>query len=224
MTPTLGGGVFSTDQLSKVISDIRIAEKKKQDRGVSREPVQTEDERSASSLKPQQVTAKIYADQKIVEAECFKAMVMQPEGMYKHQLMVNELSNTATGCVPPVNVKAHEDDAKFYTSTSHIDDKTEGKICYGKFVEMDDIVPKKCNSSQQIEGEQFIEYREGHTYWAQKKDSAHKVDGIKKWNLAFRVYATIYSQANPHRASEMIQYVDTINSAAGTWSWENVAY
>ena len=42
-------------------------------------------------------------------------------------------------------------------------------------------------------------------------------------NRPFRIYAAIYSQVNPHRSSEIWQYVFVINSAASMYLWENVA-
>ena len=50
-----------------------------------------------------------------------------------------------------------------------------------------------------------------------------KINGIHKWEQAFRIYAAIYSKANPHRAAEIWQYVDVIHLAAATYSWENVS-
>ena len=39
---------------------------------------------------------------------------------------------------------------------------------------------------------------------------------------AFRVLSGIYSQAFPTRANELLQYVETISSAAETVPWESV--
>ena len=46
---------------------------------------------------------------------------------------------------------------------------------------------------------------------------------MRQWKQAFRVYAAIYSRANPTRAAEIWQYVEIINQAAGTYVLENVA-
>ena len=54
-------------------------------------------------------------------------------------------------------------------------------------------------------------------------EKEHKITNVRKWEQAFRIYAAIYSQANPHRSSEIWQYVFVINSAASTYIWENVA-
>ena len=54
-------------------------------------------------------------------------------------------------------------------------------------------------------------------------DKDSKITNVRRWEQAFRIYAVIYSQANPHRAAEIWQYVYVINSAAATYVWENVA-
>ena len=53
-----------------------------------------------------------------------------------------------------------------------------------------------------------------------KKNS--KITGFRKWEQAFRAYATIYCRKNPLRAKEIWQYILVINTAALNYSWENV--
>ena len=53
-----------------------------------------------------------------------------------------------------------------------------------------------------------------------KKQS--KINGFRRWEQAFRVYATIYCGANPHRAKEIWQYISVINTAASACVWDNV--
>ena len=36
------------------------------------------------------------------------------------------------------------------------------------------------------------------------------------------MYAAIYSEANPHRAAEIWQYMHVINTAAAAFIWDNV--
>ena len=65
--------------------------------------------------------------------------------------------------------------------------------------------------------------KDGMTFLApQEKES--KITGIRKWDQAFRTYAAIYCNANPGRAGELWQYIYTINSAASSYQWDNVAY
>ena len=59
------------------------------------------------------------------------------------------------------------------------------------------------------------------TYQQQKKQGP-VVNCYNKWEEAFRIYAAIYSKANPHRAIEIMQYLDDIKGAAKDNTWESV--
>ena len=61
------------------------------------------------------------------------------------------------------------------------------------------------------------------TYFALAVEKDAKINNIKKWEQAFRVYGAIYSKAKPSRSSEIWQYVHTIHSAPATYQWSNVA-
>ena len=66
--------------------------------------------------------------------------------------------------------------------------------------------------------------REGQTFLTSATNKEPKINGIRHLEQAFHVYAAIYSKANPERASEIWQYIHTINTAASNFVWENVAY
>ena len=65
--------------------------------------------------------------------------------------------------------------------------------------------------------------RDGVSYFVPSTDRETKIDGIKRWEQAFRVYTTIYCKYNPTRAGEILQYVDVNHRAAAIFSWDNVA-
>ena len=65
-------------------------------------------------------------------------------------------------------------------------------------------------------------YRDRHSFFIPAA-SENKINGICRWEQAFRVYAAIYSQANPSCAAEIWQYVHVINTAASAYVWENVS-
>ena len=43
------------------------------------------------------------------------------------------------------------------------------------------------------------------------------INSFKKWKRAFRVYDGIYSKQHPHRAWELIEHINNIEHAAGTF-------
>ena len=65
-------------------------------------------------------------------------------------------------------------------------------------------------------------FRDGHSFFVPAATES-KINGVRKWEQAFRVYAAIYSKANPGRAAEIWQYVHIINVAASAYTWDNVA-
>ena len=82
------------------------------------------------------------------------------------------------------------------------------------------MLPKKRGDENQLE---WIT-KDGMTFLAPIQDCKVKVNNIRKLEQAFRVYAAIYCNANPNRAGEIWQYIYTINSAATSYQWENVAH
>ena len=64
----------------------------------------------------------------------------------------------------------------------------------------------------------------GATYFAPRSRDSPKINSIRKWEQAFRIYAAVYSKANPSRASEIWEYVYVINTAASAYPWECVAF
>ena len=50
----------------------------------------------------------------------------------------------------------------------------------------------------------------------------NRITSIRRWEQAFRVYATIYCAANPLRSKEIWQYIAVINTAAASFIWDNV--
>ena len=87
-------------------------------------------------------------------------------------------------------------------------------------MELERLLPK--NNPRKSEDRLELVNRGGCTYFV-PADRDVKINNIRRWEQAFRVYATIYSGANPSRAVEIWQYVHVINTAASAYQWENVA-
>ena len=172
--------------------------------GKNNDKVQTD-----SSTKDKIKQAKDRADQIILEAEQYKAMVDQPTGNTENIQSLN------------VNQGPGISDDEFFHLTCHIDMNIRSKIEKGGFVELEKLLPRDRND--RTEGKLELVNRDGQTYFApSQRDS--RITNIRRWEQAFRIYAAIYSTANPHRSGEIWQYVYVINSAATTYVWEEVAY
>ena len=155
------------------------------------------------------------AEQAIINAEKFKANIHSSG-------MSNEDS------VPPVDLNFDDNkDEEFSEGTCHVDGPTISKVCRGKFVEVVKLIPKQQAQTMKNEECKRLEFvnRDGMTYYVPStNEREQKITNVRKWEQGFKVYAQIYSKANPHRAAEIWQYIYTINLAASSYHWDNVAY
>ena len=82
--------------------------------------------------------------------------------------------------------------------------------------------PKVYSSGANSNAAQLI-FKDRHPYFMNPADRDRKITGVRRWEQAFRVYAAIYSNANPLRSAEIWQYVYIINKAASSFIWSNVS-
>ena len=118
-----------------------------------------------------------------------------------------------------------DDDDEFFHITCHIDETLKTKIRNGEFVELEKLLQKPTSLTYREEASRLqLINKEGASYLVPAIDKSTKIDGIRKWEQAFRTYSAIYCEAHPTRSVEMLQYIDIINKAALTFSWSNVAH
>ena len=170
--------------------------------------------------------AKDKADKLLIAAEKYKAAVNRPPGMYPNELgeTFSEHLNVDNPVVEPVVVL---DDDDFFHVTCHVDPTIKNKIAKGEYVDLERLLPKYRGSiAGPIDSDQKLNLvmKDGHAFFVPAGNFGNKINGIRKWEQAFRIYAAIYSQANPNRAAEIWQYVHVINVAAASFVWDNVSY
>ena len=137
--------------------------------------------------------ARDLAEKLIVESEQFKASIEKPAGM---------------------------SDDDFFHLVCHIDTATVKKIEAGDYVDLEKLLPSE--GKLDSEEEMVLRYHNGSTFLG-PPPKEKKINSIRKWERAFRIYATIYCRANQSSAGEIWQYIDIINTAAASYTWENVA-
>ena len=114
-------------------------------------------------------------------------------------------------------------DDDFFHLTCHVYPSIIGKIECGEFVDLEKLLVRdKYGGGQQLEGRMEWIHRDGNTFLVPASCDI-KINSVRCWEQAFRVYATIYCGANPHRAKEIWQYVSVINTTAVSYSWDNVS-
>ena len=144
------------------------------------------------------------AQKRTNQAEKYKALIAELPGE-------NFLHNQVTGLT----------DDDFFHLTCHVEPNIIAKIEKGDFVELEKLLAKDKNRRSDENRLEWIQ-TEGNTYLAPVADRVNKISNFRKWEQAFRVYATIYCGAHPQRSKEIWQYVSVISTAASSFVWENV--
>ena len=173
-------------------------------------------------------TARRISEEAILQAERFKAQIQPPTGM-TFSNPIKHCNNNEDDLRSKWEVEnqrylryLESDDDEFFHTTCHIDESIRKKIEKGEFVELEKLLQKRTHFEPQEKRLQLVS-RDGESYFVPPVDKETKIDSVKKWETAFRVYITIYCSANPQRSGEVLQYVDVIHRAAKIFSWDNVA-
>ena len=146
------------------------------------------------------------AEQLIIEAEQFKAAVEAPEGTFRPNNAFKNNVNINTGReMKEVSHDLAVSDNDFFYLTCHIDKGLRSKIENGEFVDLEKLLPQ--DRLQRKTSEKLsLFHKDGETFFA-NDDSNKRINGIRKWEQAFRVYAIIYCRAKPDRSGEIWQYM-----------------
>ena len=113
-------------------------------------------------------------------------------------------------------------DEQYVLVENHVDEVTRRCIVASEFIDLARLLPRDRVQMQQDNHMEMVN-RNGHTYWvpATDKDVA-AINNYGKWQQAFRVFSTIYVEAHPNKAKELMQYSHVIFLASLTFAWENV--
>ena len=168
--------------------------------------------KDVNSKEDREKYAQDIAQRAILEAEKFKATLEHPQGM-----SVDSLANLE-------RLRFWDNDDDFFHIICHIEQQLVEKIQRGEFIELAKLLQKPDHLRGDDEGGKLnLINKDGEEYLIRTKNSAEKVNSIRKWDQAFRTYAAIYCQKHPTRAVEMLQYADVINQAALKFNWESVS-
>ena len=214
----------SSKQISEFVERIRRDESERRSQSIDRSsPRNGTAAREENSTNP---VANL-----VVEAERFKASIEKPSG--NNERNVDVLNESVLELIELLKKKVdvdNDNDDDFMHVTCHIDSNLRTKIGRGEFVELERLLPKTRNqvmnvSSSGSNSEIQLVRRDGASFVIPETVSKeNKITNIRKWEQAFRVYTAIYSEVNTERSAEIWQYVHIINTAAMSYTWENVAF
>ena len=190
-------------------------------------------------------------DQLLVQAEKFKAQVEAPKGRnnlsnfpnynnYTEMLMPYDYEKLRTKFVRPEGLapidseilflRNFDQDDEFFHVTSQIEPALRSKIEQGEYIDLERLLPKDRNSgakgaTEDLNRQLYQLITQGtNTFVDPPVQRSGKITNIRKWDQAFRVFAAIYTNANPERASEIWQYIYVIHTAASANPWDNVYF
>ena len=209
------------EKISNFVDSMRIESSRKsnkRDRRRSNSGYSDDQSQSQSQSPPRrqdrEEVAREVTDHIILESEKFKAQLVAPKGMPSRIDSNIEL------------LRKLDNDDDFFHTPCHIEPALKLKIEQGEFIDLDKLLPidKGAGGVSMAQDNRLgLVYEDGEAFLAPAK-KVNKINSFRKWDTAFRVYSTIYTEANPHRASELLQYVQVIHLAASNNPWENVAF
>ena len=174
--------------------------------------------------------------QQMMMGNCNTQTILDPQqlmiGNVGRESNMQDLSGSGSVTVARNNTEAMRQvigsgisDDDFFHLTCHIEPTSKKKIENGEYVDLDKLLPKEntFHGRQVSSNETKLEciQSEGSTYLVPAKTSS-RVNCFRRWEQAFRMYATIYCTQNPNRAREIWHYISVINTASLSYNWDNV--
>ena len=112
-------------------------------------------------------------------------------------------------------------DEDFCLVAAHVDEGLKRRIEQGDYADFARLILQEC--SEEEDGRLELIYKQDAAYWLPAVNQNYsEINSFARWEQAFRVFADIYTRANPGRVPELIQYNHLISTAVLTFSWENV--
>ena len=150
----------------------------------------------------------------IRDAERLKARVYQAPGKTNENQQVQHFERT--------KVFSHLLDDDYMMVASHIEDSLIKKIEVGGYVDFAKLLPKDRVMNEEDTRMEMIN-KGGLSFWVPISDREKvSINSLDRWDSAFRVYMKIFTQFDPDRAAELVEYCHVIHSIVDTYAWHNV--
>ena len=111
-------------------------------------------------------------------------------------------------------------DERYTLVGANVDGSMRKKIQDGEYIDFARLVPRDKVIMQQEDRLELVNLNGKPSF--RSINEGEIINNFGKWEQAFRVFSTIYTDAHPHKAKELIQYNHIIYSTALTWIWSNV--
>ena len=156
------------------------------------------------------------------EAEDSAARVYDVPGNNLENYVDNQLTEmrreVQVGGIPHTELSCLIDE-DYMLVANHLDETLKAKIIANQYVDFSKLLNR--DRSEDENQKMTLVNRGGLSYWIPLEKS-NSIGNYVKWEQAFRVFLHVYSSKFPTKATELIQYNHTIQTAANSYSWDNV--
>ena len=164
-------------------------------------------------MQQKKVTHEDQADQIIKDAECSKARMYDVKGKSPNNFDTRGLSNGLS------TIQMDED---YQMLDTHVHENTRKKILEFEYVEFSKLISKNRFMNEQDQHLELVN-KNGRTFLTLVTDREMvQISSYIKWEQAFRIYSNILTTCYPQKATEVLQYGHTIQTASMSYVWENM--
>ena len=114
-------------------------------------------------------------------------------------------------------------DEDYQMIDSHLDDNLRDKILKWEYVDFSKLIPKSKGGWEEEHQRLEIINKNGVSFLSlvSERESV-QITSYSKWEQAFRIYSNVVTLKYAQKGPELLQYNHTIQTAATTYTWENV--
>ena len=113
-------------------------------------------------------------------------------------------------------------DKEYAIIGAHVVENQRCKIIAHKYIDFGGLIPREKVTSK---GDKQLEivHKDGQMYFQPIAECENiGINSVAKWDQAFRIYCTVYTETHSHRTPKMLQYSHIIHHTAQLFVWDNV--
>ena len=196
------------EQITKILGQVRLGVASTSGATKQQDQTAQDDDRAND---PREIARK-QVEEAILDAEKNRATISAPQG-----------KGTRVPSASVNDVAFIDGQASHFTC--HLDDAMILKIQNGEFVELEKLLPKpKFYKGEDKRMDVIANNGQPYLVPVSERENYNRITNVRRWDDAFRVYTAVFSQANPSRGHELIEYLHQIHQAASSFVWDNVMY
>ena len=114
-------------------------------------------------------------------------------------------------------------DQDYQMIDSHVEESLRNKVQGFEYVDFSKLLPRSKGCRDEDGQRLEIINKNGVSYLSPVEDrDVTSINSYFKWEQAFRIFSNIITSKFPNKATELLQYNHTIQTAAMSYQWDNV--